>query len=119
MQQMHTMLSAGHMGIEPYKLEQMILEALLNGACGFDYYWYGDFDTPMDFYYHSKALAEVAPYEDIIMDGVVVSDLEGSNKNLTYSAIKKGNEMLLLVGNYKRDANGQSEIKCLSRVSAR
>ncbi|OGV47897.1 MAG: hypothetical protein A2017_02290 [Lentisphaerae bacterium GWF2_44_16] len=105
-------LTAGTYGeYEPYKLEQMILEVLLNSACGFGYYWYGDFDTPMDFYYHSKALSEIAAYEDIIMDGKVMPELEGSNKNLIYSAVKKGNEMLLLVGNYKRSANGETEIK--------
>jgi hypothetical protein len=93
-------LSAGTYGeYPPYKLEQMILEALLNGANGITYYCFEDFDTPLDFYYHAKALAEIAPYEDLIMDGEVLEPT-GSNKQLTYSGIKKGNEMLLLVGNY-------------------
>lgn len=105
-------LSAGCYGeFEPYKLEQMILEALLNGACGITYYWYGDFDTSRDFYYHAKAMSEIAPYENLILDGTIITDLEGSNKALSYSAIKKGDEMLLLVGNYKRSANGKTEIK--------
>ncbi|OGV52104.1 MAG: hypothetical protein A2017_10720 [Lentisphaerae bacterium GWF2_44_16] len=104
-------LSAGTYGeYPPYKLEQMILEALMNGACGILYYCYTDFDTPMDFYYHSKALAEIAPYEDLLLDGEKRFDLIGSNKNFTYSATKKGNEMLLLIGNYKRDPNGETEI---------
>ena len=93
-------LSAGCYGeFAPYKMEQMVLEALLNGACGITYYWYGDFDTPLDFYYHAKALAEIAPYENLIMDGEVLEPT-GSNKQLTYSGIKNGNEMLLLIGNY-------------------
>ncbi|MFA7231820.1 MAG: hypothetical protein WC071_11175, partial [Victivallaceae bacterium] len=93
-------LSAGTYGeFEPKKMEPMILEALLNGACGITYYWYGDFDTPLDFYYHAKALAEIAPYENLIMDGEVLEPA-GSNKQLTYSGIKNGNEMLLLIGNY-------------------
>jgi len=105
-------LSTGTYGkFDPYKLEQMVLEALLNGICGITYFTYWDFDSPRDFYYHSKALSEIAPYENIIMDGTVMTDLEGSNKNLTYSAVKKGNEMLLLVGNYKRTADGEAEIK--------
>jgi hypothetical protein len=94
-------LTAGTYGeFEPYKLEQMILEALLNGACGITYYCYTDFDTPLDFYYHAKALAEIAPYEDLIMDGEILEP-SGSNKQLTYSGVKKGGEMLLLIGNYQ------------------
>jgi hypothetical protein len=93
-------LTAGTYGeFEPYKMEQMILEALLNGATGITYYWYGDFDTALDFYYHAKALAQIAPYEDLIMDGKVFEPT-GSNTELTYSGIKKGNEILLLIGNY-------------------
>lgn len=93
-------LTAGTYGeFESYKLEYMILEALLNGAGGISYYCYDDFDTPLDFYYHAKALAEIAPYEDLIMDGEVLEPT-GSNQQLTYSGIKKNNEMLLLVGNY-------------------
>ena len=100
-------LTAGTYGeFEPYKLEQMILEALLNGACGITYYCYTDFDTPLDFYYHAKALAEIAPYEDLIMDGEILEP-SGSNQQLTYSGIKRGNEMLLLVGNY-RNAPGNT-----------
>jgi hypothetical protein len=103
-------LSAGCYGeFEPYKMEQMILEALMNGANGITYYCYYDFDTPMDFYYHAKALAEIAPYEDLIVDGKILEP-EGSNKGLTYSGIKKGDEMLLLIGNYKRTAP-ETEIK--------
>ncbi|MFA7231298.1 MAG: hypothetical protein WC071_08495 [Victivallaceae bacterium] len=95
-------LTAGTYGeFEPYKIEQMILESLFNGANGITYYCFTDFDTPLDFYYHAKALAEIAPYEDLIMDGEVLEPT-GTNKQLTYSGIKKGNEMLLLVGNYAK-----------------
>ncbi|MCF6177463.1 MAG: hypothetical protein L3J71_17040 [Victivallaceae bacterium] len=95
-------LSTGTYGeLEPYKIEQMVLEALLNGASGITYYWYGDFDTSLDFYYHAKALAAIAPYEDLIMDGLVLEPT-GSNGAMTYSGIRKGNEMLLLIGNYAK-----------------
>ena len=96
---------------EPYKIEQNILEALLNGACGITYFQYSHFDTPLDFYYHARALSEIAPYEDLIMDGEILTALEGSNKALTYSAIKKGNEMLLLIGNYTKNAEGMTEVR--------
>lgn len=103
-------LSAGTYGeFEPGKIEPMILEALLNGASGITYYCYADFDTPLDFYYHAKALSEIAPYEDLIMDGEVLEPT-GTNEQLYYSGIKKDNEMLLLIGNY-RNAPGDTIYK--------
>ncbi|MDD5596389.1 MAG: discoidin domain-containing protein [Victivallaceae bacterium] len=115
-------LTAGTYGkYEPYKLEHMILESFMNGACGITYYSYGDFDTPLYFYYHAKALAEVAPYENIIVNGEII-ELVGTNKGLTYSGVVLKNQMLLLVGNYAHNnemteysipLNGVKEIKDL------
>ena len=95
-------LTAGTYGeFDSFKIEQMVLEALLNGANGITYFQASDFyDTPMDFYYHAKALAEIQPYEDLVMDGAV-TEINGSNTNLTYSMLLKDKEALLLVGNYK------------------
>ena len=85
---------------ESYKVEQMILEALLNGARGITYFGFSEFtDSPLDFYYHVKALAAVKDHEDLIMDGKV-TDVTGTNKDMTYSMLVNGNEALLLVGNY-------------------
>ncbi|HQC51788.1 MAG TPA: hypothetical protein PLE92_01550, partial [Lentisphaeria bacterium] len=94
-------LSTGTYGeFEPYKVEMMVLEALLNGADGITYYCYGDFtDTPHDFYYHARALAMLRPYEDLIMDGEVLEPT-GSNDQMFYSGIRQDKQMLLLVGNY-------------------
>lgn len=94
-------LTAGTYGeFESYKVEQMVLEALLNGAQGVTYYAYGDFtDSPLDFYYHAKALAQIRPYEDLIADGEILEPT-GTNKEMWYSGVRKGGEMLLLVGNY-------------------
>lgn len=93
-------LTAGTYGeFASYKLEQMIYEAMLNGAGGFTYYRYYDFDTPTDFYYHSKALKTLAPYQELIMNGEILAP-QGANKQMTYSGVRKGNEMLLLTGNY-------------------
>lgn len=95
-------LTAGCYGeFESYKMEQMVLEALLNGAGGITYYYYNDFtDSPLDFYYHARALSMIRPYEDLIIDGEVLN-FTGINKEQYYSAVKKDHEMLLLVGNYK------------------
>jgi len=95
-------LTAGTYGeFDSFKIEQMVLEALLNGAQGITYYQASDFyDTPMDFYYHAKALAEIQPYEDLVMDGVV-TEVKGSSVDMTYSMLVKDKEALLLVGNYR------------------
>ncbi|MBN1673122.1 MAG: hypothetical protein JXR37_18900 [Kiritimatiellae bacterium] len=103
-------LSAGTYGeFPPYKLEYMILEALLNGACGITYYCYTDFDTALDFYYHAKALALLAPYENLLMDGARW-EVKADNPGLYYSAWMRGGELLLLVGNYDRAPNGKTRI---------
>ncbi|MCX5642198.1 MAG: hypothetical protein NTY10_03035 [Candidatus Omnitrophica bacterium] len=95
-------LSAGTYGeFDPQKMEYQVYEALLNGGVGFGYYWFGDFDTPLDYYYHAKALATVAPYQAILKSEDIWLG-EGSNKELFYSGVKKDNQMLLLVGNYQR-----------------
>ena len=109
-------LTPGCYGEYPsYKLEQMILEALINGSTGITYYQFQDFDTPLDFYYHAKALAEIAPYENLIVDGEVLEPA-GSNKGLSYSGVKKDGEMLLLVGNYKKVATQTAFTAPFSKV---
>ncbi len=93
-------LSTGTYGEFPsYKLEQMIYEVLLNGGDGFGYYWFGDFDTPLDYYYHVKALATIAPYWEILKNGSPWFR-SGSNKGLFYSGWTNSDRALLLVGNY-------------------
>ena len=93
-------LTAGTYGeIRPQFVEYIALEALLNGAGGMTYYAYWDFDTPREYAALAQALRMIAPYEDLIMDGELVEiPVNGVNT----SAIRKGNEMLLLVGNYRR-----------------
>ncbi|MFA6929471.1 MAG: discoidin domain-containing protein, partial [Lentisphaeria bacterium] len=82
-------LSTGTYGeFEPEKVEAMVLESLLNGADGITYYCYGDFtDSPLDFFYHARALSMLRPYENLIMDGKVLEPA-GTNQELFYSAIQ-------------------------------
>ena len=93
-------LTAGTYGdIRPQFVEYIALETLLNGAGGFTYFAYWDFDNALDYAAMAKALRAIAPYENLIMDGELVEiPVDGVNT----SAIRKGNEMLLLVGNYRR-----------------
>ncbi|MCK5801976.1 MAG: hypothetical protein KAI66_04050 [Lentisphaeria bacterium] len=104
-------LSTGCYGdIVPKTAESMLLETFLNGSSGVTYYCFQDFDTPAEYYYHAKALALLAPFEDLLADGGP-THLVGSNPLLTYSAYAHpGGEMLLLVGNYQRTPDGKAEI---------
>ena len=46
-------------------------------------------------------MAAIQDYEDLILDGIP-QDITGSNKKFVYSITVKGNEAILLVGNYDR-----------------
>ena len=93
-------LTAGTYGeIRPQFVEYNALEALLNGAGGITYYAYWDFDNAMKYAALAKALRMIAPYENLIMDGAV-TEIPADGVNT--SAVRKGNEMLLLVGNYRK-----------------
>ncbi len=104
-------LSAGTYGeFDPAKLEYMIYETLLNGAEGFGYYAFRDFDTPMDYYYHAKALSTLAPYQKLLKNGKVLQP-QGRNTKLFYSGVMDRENMLLLIGNYlKEDENTAVEL---------
>lgn len=103
-------LTAGCYGEFPSKkIEQMVLESLMNGAIGTTYYWFWNFDTPDDYYFHAKAYAQLAPYEDLVADGEVV-DLKGDNPAMTYSALRKNGEMLILIGNYNKTKKTTTKI---------
>ena len=96
-------LTAGTYGeFDARWLEPMVLEAILNGSRGVTYYWFGDFD-PMDFYYHAKALAALAPYESLLQSGKPIS-YQGNNPALHYTAFASKSEALVLVGNYGNTA---------------
>jgi hypothetical protein len=102
------------------KIEPMIYEVLFSGGSGFTYFAFQDFDSPLDFLYHAKALKTIQPYENILWNGNFV-DLKSDNKNLTVSAWQLKNEMVMMVRNYSSkkalSANillpfkGESEIK--------
>lgn len=94
-------LSAGCYGeFDPAKMEALVLESFLNGARGITYYCFQDFDTPLDFYFHAKALAELRPYEKLLLEGEKIETVKCLQKDFLVSAWGNQNEMLLLLGNY-------------------
>jgi hypothetical protein len=95
-------LSTGTYGhFEPYKVEGIVLESLLNGSMGIDYYCFSDFNSPLYFYHHARALALVAPYEQLLKKGDL-RDVSCSDAQMTLSAWGSHTEVLVLVGNYHR-----------------
>ncbi len=84
---------------EPYHLEQMIYETMLNGAVGFFYYPWRGFVSPIYFYYHAKAMQNVIRHQELIFTGEIFTP-KCDQANMTLSGIKTNNEALLLVGNY-------------------
>lgn len=100
-------LTTGTYGEFPaYKVEQQILETVLNGAKGFTYYRFQDHD-PMDFYHQVIALRLLAPYEQLLKNGGRLA-LEESNENLAYTAWGDDREALILLGNYRENSDPQS-----------
>jgi hypothetical protein len=104
-------------------IEPMILETLMNGAAGFTYFAFSNFNSPLEFYYHAKALAEIAPYQNILKDGKPF-ELKTDNKLITISGYKLGNELLVLAGNYTSPCKEKAMIalppgKVLSAVDLR
>ncbi|MBQ4143783.1 MAG: hypothetical protein IJD43_09940 [Thermoguttaceae bacterium] len=95
-------LSAGCCGeFEPEKLEFMVLESFLNGAGGITYYCFTDFDTPLDFYAHARALAALRPYEELLVSGEA-QEISGSVPEMLYSSWGTEKERLILIGNPDR-----------------
>lgn len=88
----------------------MILEVILNGARGFIYYSFGDLD-PQDYYYHAKALEELAPYQYLLSYGAPMA-LTTSNSDLVTTCFRRSspNEALVLIGNYKSSSPATTTI---------
>src|SRR5690606_13311467 len=89
-------LTAGTYGeFDPKRMEPMVLETILNGARGMTYFHFSDFE-PMDFYYHSKALATLARFETLLQTGKPIA-YKGDNPDLHYTAFSSADEALVLV----------------------
>ncbi|MCZ7645484.1 MAG: hypothetical protein M5U26_09405 [Planctomycetota bacterium] len=105
-------LTAGALGeFDPRRMEAMVLEAILNGSRGITYYKLPDFDTPLDFHYHARALAKLKPFEALIMQGRLFEDAAGDNPELTCTCWGQEEEGLLLVGNYASRKPQKAAIK--------
>ena len=84
---------------EPYHLEQMIYETMLNGATGFFYYPWRGFISPIYFYYHAKAMENVIRHQELILTGEIFTP-QCNRAEMSLSGVKNDNEALMLIGNY-------------------
>jgi hypothetical protein len=94
----------------PNRLEQTIIEVLVNGANGFCIYWARNFKNPRDYQEIATALSILAPYEEFI-NSTKNLPLTGSNPKLTYSARGNKDAQLLLIGNYNSLKDAETTIQ--------
>ncbi len=80
--------------------EQILLETLMNGAGGVQYFYALGFESPLDYFYVARAFSLLAPYEEILWEGSLEEEIRGAAPGLSYTARKRGGQLLLLVGNY-------------------
>ncbi len=80
--------------------ESILVETLMNGAGGVQYFYALGFESPLDYYHVARAFALLAPYEDILLDGSLEEHVRGEAPGITFTARRLGERMLLLAGNY-------------------
>ena len=85
----------------PARTGQHLIETLMNGAGGIQYFMYPSFESPLDYYYHARAMKLIQPYEDILMDGSLDFNFSGTDKSLRYTKRSLGKVDLILIGAYE------------------
>ena len=92
----------GAYGAETYgaAAEHQLVESLMNGCSGMQYYQMNSLTSPLDYYYIARALQMLNVHEDILMNGTLDEQFVGSNPNLLYTARTFGKKTLFLAGNY-------------------
>ena len=76
-----------------------LLENFANGARGYLILpWYG-LDAE-DLKEHAAVMQMVVPLEDIILEGTILKDIQGSNSEVKICGLQKGREQLILVSEY-------------------
>lgn len=85
--------------VSPRNVRIMLWEALVNGSCGVTYYCLTDFN-PAQLYEVCRALAAIAPVEDIIFNGTqAYSEFKLVSGQARISAVKDGSKAVLLLVN--------------------
>lgn len=83
----------------PEDIEPMLYASFLNGISGLGYFSYFDFQSPIKFYYHAKALKTLAPFEKLLWNGKPIQLKGTKSEKVRVSAWGKNNELLIFVDN--------------------
>jgi hypothetical protein len=83
--------------MDPAYVFDLITHTFLNGATGFSTYVYRDFDDMADYLNMARAIALLAPHEDVIVDGELAFDDIGDVDNAVVSAMQLNGEYLIAV----------------------
>ncbi|MBE6374765.1 MAG: hypothetical protein E7055_22205 [Lentisphaerae bacterium] len=93
------------------------LEAVLNGSGGVQYFRFRSFESPLDYYYHALAARQIAPFEELLMNGSLDTDFSGSNRKLLYTKRDWKGRTLILIGNYEAFAEAETAIPIKGKVT--
>jgi hypothetical protein len=86
----------------PEDIEPMLYVSFLNGISGLVYFSYFDFQSPIKFYYHAKALKTLAPFEKLLWNGKSIQLKSTKSEKVRVSAWGKNNELLIFVDNPRK-----------------
>ena len=90
--------------------EQLIMEAIMNGAGGFQIYYMPGLESPLDYFFIARAMQRLLPFENFLMKAELVIP-EATNPKLAYTARRLNNTMLMLVGNYGAFSDAETVLK--------
>ena len=79
--------------------EHLILEAVMNGASGFELYVFQTLESPLDYTYIANAMRQLLPFEEFLMKAPLAT-VPCSSTKVAVTARALDDDMLLLVGNY-------------------
>lgn len=77
-----------------------VLESFGSGCRGITWYAFRNMEGS-DLFYFSKAMESVNPVEDIVYDGEPLAEVASHNQAVTATAIRKGNDYVFLLSNYR------------------
>ncbi len=105
-------LTAGTYGeADSAAIEALILECFMNGATGITYFCFTDFDTALDYQAHALALAAIAPYQKLLLNGTSYKVKVDAPGVLASGWWNGRDEMLLLLGNYDNSLPASVKVK--------
>ncbi|MBO5724475.1 MAG: hypothetical protein J6S58_06555, partial [Lentisphaeria bacterium] len=104
---------------EPFhhRTKHHLLEAVFNGCGGVQIYSFRSFGSPLDYYYFAEALRQIAPFEDLLMEGTLDFNFTISNKKLCCTKRDWKGKSLILVGNYEAVSRAETLLPLKGRVT--